>query len=47
MDSVGVALVLRSCGAQAQLLHGVWDLPGPGMGPMLPAVLGGFLSTVP
>ena len=22
---------LSSCGAQAQLLHGLWDLPGPGI----------------
>ena len=28
---------LSSCGAQAQLLHGTWDLSGPGIEPMYPA----------
>ena len=38
---------LGSCGAQAQLLCGMWDLPGPGLEPVSPALAGGFLTTVP
>ena len=38
---------LSSCGARAQLLHGMWDLPGPGLEPMSPALAGGFLTTAP
>ena len=38
---------LSSCGAQAQLLQGVWDLPGPGLKLVSPALAGGFLTTVP
>ena len=45
--SVVVALGLSSCGAQALLLRGMWDLPGPGLEPMSPALAGGFLTTVP
>ena len=33
---------LRSCGTWAQLPHGVWNLPGPGIKPMSPALVGGF-----
>ena len=33
--------------ARAQLLHGMWDLPEPGIEPMSPALAGGFLTTVP
>ena len=29
---------LSSCGAQAQLLHGMWDLPGPGFEPVSPCI---------
>ena len=36
-----------SCGSQAQLLRGIWDLPGPGLKPMSPALAGRFLTTVP
>ena len=36
---------LSSCGAQAQLLRGMWDLPGPGLEPVSPALAGGFLTT--
>ena len=36
-----------SCGTQAQLLCGMWDLPGPGLEPVSPALAGGFLTTVP
>ena len=35
------------CGAQAQLLHGTWDLPSPRIEPMSPALAGGFLTTGP
>ena len=38
---------LSSCGARAQLLQGMWDLPGPGLEPMSPALAGGFLTTAP
>ena len=38
---------LSSCGARAQLLRGMWDLPGPGLEPMSPALAGGFLTTAP
>ena len=36
---------LSSCGARAQLLCGMWDLPGPGLEPVFPALAGGFLTT--
>ena len=29
---------LSSCGSQAQLLHGMWDLPGPGLEPVSPCI---------
>ena len=38
---------LSSCGAQALLLHSMWDLPGPGLEPVSPALAGGFLTTAP
>ena len=38
---------LSSCGAWAQLLWGMWNLPRPGIEPMSPALAGGFLFTVP
>ena len=38
---------LSSCGARASLLRGMWDLPGPGLEPMCPALAGGFLTTAP
>ena len=38
---------LSSCGARAQLLHGMWDLPGPGLEPVSPALAGRFLTTAP
>ena len=38
---------LSSCGAQAQLLRGMWDLPGPGLYPMSLVLAGGFFSTAP
>ena len=38
---------LRSCGAWAQLLCGLWDLPGPELKPVSPALAGGFLTAKP
>ena len=38
---------LSSCGALAQLLHGMWDLPGPEIEPMFPALEGRFSTTEP
>ena len=36
-----------SCGAWAQLLRGMCDLPGPGLEPVSPALAGRFSTTVP
>ena len=36
---------LSSCGAWASLLRGMWDLPGPGLEPVSPALAGRFLTT--
>ena len=33
---------LSSCGSQAQLLRGMWDLPRPGLEPVSPALAGRF-----
>ena len=38
--SVAVACGLSSCGSQAQLLCGMWDLPRPGLEPVSPALAG-------
>ena len=38
---------LSTCGARAYLLRGTWDLPGPGLEPVSPALAGGFLTTAP
>ena len=38
---------LRSCGTRALLLHGMWDLPGPGIEPVSPTLAGGFFITAP
>ena len=38
---------LSSCGAWAQLLHGMWDLLEPGLKPVSPALAGRFLTTAP
>ena len=38
---------LSSCGSWAQLLHGMWDLPRPGLEPVSPAFAGRFSTTVP
>ena len=36
---------LRSCGAQASFPSGRWDLPGPEIKPMSPALAGRFSTT--
>ena len=36
-----------SCGARAELLCGMWNLPRPGIEPMFLALAGGFPHTVP
>ena len=36
---------LSSCGPQAQLLRGMWDLPRPGLEPVSPALAGRFSTT--
>ena len=38
---------LSSCGSQAQLLRGMWDLPRPGSEPVSPALAGRFSTSVP
>ena len=38
---------LSNCGSWARPLRGMWDLPGPGLEPMSPALAGGFLTTAP
>ena len=38
---------LSSCGSRAQLLHGMWDLPRPGVEPVSPALAGRFSTTAP
>ena len=38
---------LSSCGARAYLLRGMWDLPGPGLEPVSPALAGRFSTTAP
>ena len=38
---------LSSCGSQAYLLHGMWDLPRPGLEPVSPALAGRFSTTAP
>ena len=47
LASVVVARGLSSCGTQAQLLCGMWDLPGPGIEPVSLALAGRFLTTAP
>ena len=38
---------VSQCGARAWLLHGTWDLPGPGIEPMSPALAGRFSTAEP
>ena len=38
---------LSSCGSRAQLLHGMWYPPRPGLEPVSPALAGRFSTTAP
>ena len=38
---------LSSCGSWAQSLHGMWDLPSPGLEPVSPALAGRFSAAAP
>ena len=38
---------LSNYGSRAQLLHGMWDLPRPGLEPVSPALAGRFSTTAP
>ena len=38
---------LSNCGSWAQLLHGMWDPPRPGLEPVSPALAGRFSMTAP
>ena len=38
---------LSNCGSRAELLHGMWDLPRPGLEPASPALAGRFSTTAP
>ena len=38
---------ISNCGARAYLLRDMWDLPGPGLEPVSPALAGRLLTTAP
>ena len=38
---------LSGCNTEAYLLRDTWDLPGPGIEPVSPALAGGFLTAEP
>ena len=38
---------LSNCGSRAQLLHGMWVPPGPGLEPVSPALAGRLSTTAP
>ena len=38
---------LSNCGSRAQLLHGMWDPPRPGLEPVSPALAGRLPTTAP
>ena len=38
---------LSNCGSRAQLFHGMWDLPRPGLEPVSLALAGRFSTTAP
>ena len=38
---------LSNCGSRAQLLCGMWNLPGPGLEPVSPALACGLSTTAP
>ena len=46
-SSRAVAHRFNSCGARANLLLGMWDLPRSGIKPVAPALAGGFSTTEP
>ena len=37
---------LSSCDARAWLLHSIWDLPGSGIEPLSPSLVGGFFTSL-
>ena len=39
--------MLSNCGSRAQSLHGMWDLPRPGLEPVSPALAGRLPTTAP
>ena len=41
------ASVVVAHGVSCSVACGMWDLPGPGLKPVSPALAGGFLTTVP
>ena len=48
LRSMGSRLTgFSSCGTRAWLLRGMWDLPGPGIESMSPAIAGRSLTTAP
>ena len=46
-DSQALECRLSTCGSRAQPLRGMWDLPGPGLEPVSPALAGGLPTTAP
>ena len=38
---------LNNCGSRAQLLHGMWEPPRPGLEPVSPALAGRLPTTAP
>ena len=44
-SSQGLKHRLSSCGPWAELLQGIWDLPGSGIEPASPALADGFFTT--
>ena len=40
-------LRLSNCGSRAHLLHGMWDLPRPGLEPVSAALAGRLSTTAP
>ena len=44
VEAPGLQRQTQGSGTWAQLLHGMWDLPGSGIEPMSPALAGGFFT---
>ena len=44
LENTGSVVVVHEL---SYLLHGMWDLPGPGISPMYPVLTGGFFTTEP